>query len=115
MRIITLTLLLSFLVGLSLNAQNTLTKTAFEEAVINCDSIKGNNVIGITEYFGNVNYKSEMLELVDAKKVVYNRITKELTATGLSKFSFDGEIDVKNTAKMQTLRYTVGDKILYLE
>jgi hypothetical protein len=50
-----------------------------------------------------------------AEEIVFNQATKELIVTGWKNYFFDGAIEIKNTAKMETLRFKVGEKIAYIE
>jgi len=64
---------------------------------------------------GNVNLKTEIIEIDNAEKAIYNKTTKELVVKGLDQFEIDGAIQIKDKGKKKVLRYTVGERMAYLE
>jgi lipopolysaccharide assembly outer membrane protein LptD (OstA) len=79
------------------------------------DLIKINTEQNTLEFTGNVSFKTEIIELENAEKIVYNQSTKELIVTGLNDFTIDGAIQIKDKASKKILRYKIGEKIAYLE
>ncbi|MCC4211225.1 hypothetical protein [Leeuwenhoekiella parthenopeia] len=71
-----------------------------------------NNTI---EFRGNVNFQSEIIQLENADKILLNKNTNEIVVTGLKDFTIDGAIQIKGEAKRKILKYTLGDRIAYLE
>lgn len=83
-----------------------------------CDSlIKINsNSEDIVELIGNVEFKTDMVEFINASKIRYNKKTKEVLITGrLPKIIFKGVsmLEPKNSSK-STLKYKIGEKTVYL-
>ena len=60
-------------------------------------------------------FKTKNLELKKADKIVYDQKKKQITVTGLQEFSFSGAIQVKDKGKKRIFKYTLGEKIAYLE
>jgi hypothetical protein len=85
------------------------------EPEFKCDVIKISSDKNILEFNGNVSFKTDIIELENAEKIVFNQFTKELIVTGLNDFSIDGAIEIKDNAEKKILRYTIGDKTAYLE
>lgn len=67
------------------------------------------------ELIGKVDFKTDIIELIEADKIVFNRTTNEIVVTGLKNFIFDGEIVITGKAEKQILKYTIGEKIAYVE
>lgn len=86
-----------------------------QEFGFKCDTIKINSDKNILELNGNVSLKTDSIELENAEKIVFNKSTQGLVVTGLNQFVIDGAIQIKDKAKKRILRYTLGDKIAYLE
>jgi lipopolysaccharide assembly outer membrane protein LptD (OstA) len=67
----------------------------------------------VISYTGDVVFITDMITL-EADKVVYDHITKQVVATG--NFRAKGvSMDFKSGSKPKTLKYTIGDTIAYLE
>ena len=69
----------------------------------------------ILELTGNVSFKTDLLELENAEKILYNKTTNEIIVSGLKHFTIDGAIQVADNPNKNTLRYKIGQKIAYLE
>ena len=57
----------------------------------------------------------ENIELKHAEKVVYNKRTREITATGLNEFTFSGTIEMAKEPKNKRLSYKVGEQVAYID
>ncbi len=85
--------------------------------LISADRISLDNITNIYEYTGNVTFKDELFEIKGAKKVVYNMMTKEVTATGSGEMEsgIDGVIFFKDKCTPEhTLYYKIGTKELFV-
>ncbi|KQC31935.1 hypothetical protein AAU57_00320 [Nonlabens sp. YIK11] len=69
----------------------------------------------LNTYSGNVNLKTDLLTIKNAKRIIYDEITKQIIATGYIEFSIDGEIRFSGKGKMKRLRYTLGESVAYIE
>src|SRR5690606_2469511 len=69
----------------------------------------------LLELIGKVDFKTDIIELIEADKIAFNRTTNEIVVTGLKNFVFDGEIVITGKAEKQILKYTIGEKIAYVE
>jgi hypothetical protein len=50
-----------------------------------------------------------------AEKIVFNQTTNEIIATGVGEFAFDSTIQIIDKTEYKTMRYTIGERIAYLE
>ncbi len=82
---------------------------------LTCKIIKFDTKKNIFEYIGNVEFKNEIIQFEKAEKIVYNKETNEILVTGLNEFTIDGVIQVADNPKMKTLRYKIGERIVYIE
>jgi len=83
-----------------------------------CDSIIKINSNGedVVELIGNVDFKTDLVEFINASKITYNKKTKEVLITGrLPKIIFKGVsmLEPKKSNK-SALKYIIGEKIVYL-
>ena len=102
--------------SLSSFAQNDKAEIKDNEPEFTCDLVKFDPESDNIELIGNVNFETDIIKLEKADKVVYNQKTKELLATGLRHYvMIDGAVQIDNQAEMKTLRYTIGDRIAYIE
>jgi len=104
-----------FAILLSYNffAQNNEVENESNEPEFTCDFLNFNkNKLTFT---GNVSFKTDIIQVEDADKIVYNQNKKKMVITGLDRFVMDGEVHVKNKAKKKRLRYTVGERIAYVD
>jgi lipopolysaccharide assembly outer membrane protein LptD (OstA) len=110
---------LIFILGLILSfssfAQGNDVKNKQNEPKIKCDIVKINSDKNILEFNGNVSLKTDIIELENAKKIVFNQRTKEIIVTGFDEFIINGEIQIKGKAEKKILRYTIGEKTAYME
>lgn len=80
-----------------------------------CDVIKYDTETKMTELSGNVSFKTDIIALEKADKILVNNETNEIIVSGLAEFSFDGSIQIAEKAEMKIMRYRVGERIAYLE
>jgi lipopolysaccharide assembly outer membrane protein LptD (OstA) len=85
------------------------------ELEFKCDVMKINTDKNTLEFNGNVSFRTDIIELKNAEKIVFNQITKELVVTGFNEFAFYGAIQIKDKAENKILRYTIGEKVAYVE
>ena len=67
------------------------------------------------EYLKNVSFKSDMLNVKGAKRVVYNEDTKKVTIYGCKEFTINGKVvcDTKKPKK-NIIEYTLGEETAYI-
>ncbi len=80
-----------------------------------CDLVRFDTECNVMEIIGNVSFKTDIIEFEGAEMVVFDQNTQEILVTGISEFTFDGAIQVDTGTDMKTLRYTLGEKIAYVE
>jgi len=83
--------------------------------ILYCDVAKFDANQNITEFIGNVSLKTDIIEFKNAEKVILSNTTQEIVVTGLDEFIFDGAIEIKDKAEKKILKYTLGEKVAYLE
>lgn len=105
--------LLAILLCFSSIAQQNIEEKENIETQFACDIIKIDKDILVLK--GNVNFKTDIIEIDNAKKAIFNKITKELIVKGLDQFEIDGAIQIKDKGKKKVLHYTVGERVAYLE
>ena len=110
-----LMLLIGLLIGLNSFAQEKKEKTTENEPYFSCDIVKFNSEKNTMEFQGNVYFKSEIIELENADKITLNKNTNEIIVAGLKEFTIDGAIQIKDKAEKKILKYTIGERIAYLE
>ena len=110
-------LLLSIITFYSLSsvAQNVELNSLNEKHKITCEIAMFDSDCKTYEFTGNVNFKTNIIDIVNADKIVYDQNTNEILVTGLSDFSIDGAIEITDKAKKRILKYRLGDRIAYLE
>ena len=82
---------------------------------ITSDKMVYNEETKTIKLIGNVSFKTDIIELEGAEKITFNQETKELVASGFREFTFDGTLKISEDGDKNTLRYKVGESILYLE
>jgi len=107
-------LLIGLLIGVNSFAQDKAEILKIEPS-FSCDIVKFDSENNTMEFQGNVNFKSEIIELKNAHKIVLNKKTNEIIVTGLGEFTIDGAIQIKDKAEKKILKYTIGERIAYLE
>ncbi len=111
---------LIFVFSLFLSLNSFAQETKVVEAEQNEPEFKSDRMIfnqdkNSLELIGKVDFKTAIIELIEADKIVFNRTTNEIVVTGLKDFVFDGEIVITGKAEKQILRYIIGEKIAYVE
>ena len=108
-------LLIRILIGISSFAQENTNETAKRKPSFTCEAVTFDSDKNTIELEGNVSFKTDIIELENADRVLYNQTTNELVVTGAQGFTFDGTIQITDQAKKKILRYTLGERIAYLE
>ncbi|SHI30304.1 hypothetical protein SAMN04488096_1016 [Mesonia phycicola] len=108
-------LLIGLLIGVNSFAQDKSIENEKNEPSFKCDIVKFDSKKNTMEFQGNVNFKSDIIELKNADKIVLNNNTNEIIVTGLGEFTIDGAIQIKDKAEKNILKYTIGERIAYLE
>lgn len=116
MKNIVFTILTVLFINLSFSQEKQEIENGFVK--YKCDSIIkiNSNDEDIIELIGNVEFKTDLVEFINASKVTYNKKTKEVLITEkLPKIIFKGIsiLEPKNS-KRDTLKYKIGEKIVYL-
>ena len=109
------TLLIGLLIGVNSFAQEKNAENVKNEPSFKCDIVKFDSENNTMEFQGNVNFKSEIIELKNADKIVLNKNTNEIIVTGLGEFTIDGAIQIKDKAEKKILKYTIGERIAFIE
>lgn len=89
----------------------------FESAKFKCDNIiKIESEKGVTEFNGNVEFKTDLVEFINANRIVYNSKTKEVLVYGTPvKIVFHGSsAEVVKNSKRDTIKYKIGEKVVYI-
>lgn len=107
-------LFFGLLIGVNSFAQDK-AEIVKSEPSFSCDIVKFDSENNTLEFQGNVNFKSEIIELKNADKIVLNKKMNEIIVTGLGEFTIDGAIQIKDKAENKILKYTIGERIAYLE
>jgi lipopolysaccharide assembly outer membrane protein LptD (OstA) len=105
-------LLIGVLFGLSSFAQE---KTVENKPSFTCDIVKFDSEKNTMEFNRNVSFKSDIIEIENADKIVMNKNTNEIIVIGLKDFTIDGAVQIKDKAEKKILKYTIGERIVYLE
>ncbi|MGY3051971.1 hypothetical protein ACVWYG_000158 [Pedobacter sp. UYEF25] len=95
-------------------AQEKIPAGQTENPVYSCDSAMVNNDKSISSFYGHANFKSNLLEIKNADKIVSNWETTEVLVTGKFEYLMNGEIQVKDGGEKKTLRYKIGESIAYI-
>lgn len=107
---------LFLIIGIHAHAQEgTQSELQNTEPIFTCDLVKISDDTETLEFIGNVSFTTDIITLKDAEKVVLNKNTNELTITGTGDFTIDGAIQVANQGKAKTIRYTLSERVAYLE
>jgi len=89
--------------------------TTDNEPEFKCTTLSYDPSTSILELIGEVSFKSEILEFENADKIVWNRDSNEILVSGLNEFTIDGAIQFSETGDKKALRYTIGERIAYVE
>ena len=109
-------LLLGLLIGVNSFAQEKKIDKINERPLISADTLKFEAKTNTMEFQGNVSFKTDIIELENADKIVMNKTTNEIIVTGLRDIiKFDGALHIKGENEKKILKYTIGERIAYLE
>lgn len=101
-------------IGLNSIAQNE-TAISIENSEFTCDKVEFDSEHNQVILLGNVNFKTDLIKLDGAEKVVYSKETYEILVSGLQEFIFDGTIELDKFSEKKTLRYVIWESIAYVE
>jgi len=101
--------------GTSVFGQEQLTVKETSNPELTCDSVRYFPATRIVEFLGNVKLHTDIIEIEKAEKIVLDQTTQEIIASGLSDFTFDGEIRITSGKENKTVRYKIGERIAYVE
>lgn len=76
------------------------------------DIAKLDEKTNIMELSGNVSFESDLLKIEKADKLLLNKENNEIRVSGLSKFSFNGEIQISSK---KIIKYKFGERIVHVE
>ena len=108
-----LSLLIFLFIGANTFAQVDTTQEP--NAKFTSDKVSFDSNTNITELVGNLSFKTDLINLENGDKIIYNEKTKELVVSGVEGFTFQGTIKIAEGSKKNVLRYIVGENIAYLE
>ncbi|GAB2788565.1 hypothetical protein GCM10027275_36860 [Rhabdobacter roseus] len=80
-----------------------------------CKEVHINTSTHQTTLLGNVDFKTDFLEIKNADTLIYDQKTHGIVALGLKQFSFSGAVYLAKDATHQRLRYKLGDTTAYLD
>lgn len=101
--------------SLTVIAQNEISVKEAVNQEFKCDLVRFDSDCKVMEIIGNVSFKTDIIEIKNAEKIVFDQNTQEILVTGASEFTFDGAIQVDTGTDMKTVRYKLGEKIAYVE
>ena len=78
-------------------------------------SIKMDSDSNTIELIGNVEFATDLIEFINADKIIYNRDTDEVVVYKPNKIVFHGSsMQVPADSKKQIINYKIGDKVAYM-
>lgn len=78
------------------------------------DSIVTDQINQTVSLYGSVEFAIDGLT-VNADQVFFDQKNHRIIAKGLNGFTFDQKIEVSNSFKKRTLKYTVGNDTVFIE
>lgn len=82
----------------------------------NCvDSVSINKDKSIIQLFGDASFKTDLLEVTHADKIVFNNATKEVLVSSKFDYITKCALNLNDGSKSKTLRYKIGDDAVYLD
>ena len=78
------------------------------------DSIITDQLNQSINLYGKVEFEINGLT-VKADQVFYDQKNHQVLAKGLSNYTFDKKVNVSNTSKNKTLKYTIGNDTVFIE
>ena len=90
------------------------------------DIFKGNGVVfsgdnsvfyknkQVVEFSGNVHFTSDIVEIEQAEKIVYDKKTKTFTVSGFSELLINGKRRLASDLGPTTLKMELGENTIYL-
>jgi len=107
-------LAIALIIGLNSFAQDK-TEINIDKPEIKCNLVKFNSETNTTEFSGNVSFKTDIIELKNAEKILLNNETNEITVSGLAEFTIDGAIQISEKMEKKIMKYKIGERIAYVE
>jgi len=105
----------ALLIVFSSFADENVSEKNSNEIEFKCDVVNVDTDNNILNLCGNASFKTDIIDLKYADKIVFNQTTKEIIATNVGEFNFNGSIQIIDQAEYKTMRYTIGERIAYLE
>ena len=68
----------------------------------------------VVEFSGNVHFTSDIVEIEQAEKIVYDKKTKTFTVSGFSELLINGKRRLASDLGPTTLKMELGEKTIYL-
>ena len=96
-------------------AQEIVIEKVLDDTEIECDLIKFDPQEEIIKFIGNVSFKSNILEFSEAEEVFYYQKKKQIIVYGLKEFIIDGKIVAKKESDKKILKYTLGERVAFIE
>ena len=107
-------LAIALIIGLNSFAQDK-TEIKDDKTEFKCDVVKFDKETNTIELLGNVSFKTDIIELENADKILLNKETNEIIVSGLAEFTIDGAIQISEKAEKKIMRYKIGERIAYVE
>jgi lipopolysaccharide assembly outer membrane protein LptD (OstA) len=107
-------LAIALMIGLNSFAQDK-TEIKIDKPEFKCDVVKFDKETNTIEFSGNVSFKTDIIELENADKILLNKETNEIIVSGLAEFTIDGAIQISEKAEKKIMRYKIGERIAYVE
>lgn len=67
------------------------------------------------QLFGDASFKTELLEITHADKIVFDSKKNEMVVTGKFEYNMRGALNIKDGSKNKTLRYKIGEDTAYID
>jgi lipopolysaccharide assembly outer membrane protein LptD (OstA) len=107
-------LAIALMIGLNSFAQDK-TEIKDDKPEFKCDVVKFDKETNTIELLGNVSFKTDIIELEKADKIILNKETNEIIVSGLAEFTIDGAIQISEKSDKKIMRYKIGERTAYVE
>jgi lipopolysaccharide assembly outer membrane protein LptD (OstA) len=91
-------LAIALMIGLNSFAQDK-TEIKDDKPEFKCDVVKFDKETNTIELLGNVSFKTDIIELEKADKIILNKETNEIIVSGLAEFTIDGAIQISEKSE----------------
>lgn len=102
------------LISMSIYAQDNV-KHEKDEPEYSAKKVIVSEVNNSLHLVGNVSFSTPFLKIRDAEKIIWDKNLNELIITGSKSFEIDGSVVIDDKVKKNTMRYRIGERIIYLE